>query len=323
MLRARLFAPAAPDAVGSLAAPLRVRCVPPAAVPIDIPLVRVEIGKEVGDGDLFRAAVHAVAARRARNGVERAEHLANAVDRPHLRLRERPDVLHKGEIVVHLRHIAHAGEHHADLREVRRKAERIARIGAAVQRVEDRLCAVGQIDENAPFDRLHDDDGRAVPHTHVVAGAALNGIVVVIGVVELKLNDFHRGIRGEDLVEHIGGIVEGKPDVADLPLFFQLERRFIGTAALELLKILRVLRVHQIKIEILYPAPCELLFKERTDIRLRLKIRVGELIDEEKALARVAGDETLTDRKLALARYVPVRRIEIIEPLRQKGVYHV
>lgn len=313
MLRAALFALAAADAVGSFSAPLRVRGIAPTAVPIGIALVRIEIGKQLGYRDAPRAAVHTVAARRARDGVERTEHRAHFLDGSHLRRGERLRVLHKGEVIVHLRHIAHAGEHHADLREMRRKAQGVARVTAAVQTVEDSFRAVGQIDEDPALDGLHDDDGLIVLYAYVVAGAALDGVVVVIGVVELDLHDLDRGIQREDLVEHVGGIVEREPDVPDLPLFFQLERRFIGAAAAELQEVLRVLRMHEVKIEILHPAPCELLFKEGADLRLAVEVGLGELIHEHEALARVALYKALADRRLALARKVPVRRIEIVE----------
>ena len=322
MLRAYLFAPAAADAVGRLAAPLRMCRVPPAAVPVRIALVRVEIGKQIGNGDALGAAFHTVTARRAGDGIERAEHPAHLFDRRHLRRGERKHVLHEGEVVVHLRHIAHAGEHHAHLREMRGKAQGIARITAAVQPVQHGLCAVGQIDEDAALDRLHDDDGLIVLHAYVVAGAALDGVVVVIGVVELDLHDFDLGIEREDLVEHVGSIVEGEPDVPDLPLLFQLERRFVGAAAAELPEVLRVLRMHEIKIEILHPAPCELFFKEGADIRLALEIGIGELIREYETLARVALYEALADRRFALSGKISVRRIEIVEPLLEKGVRH-
>ena len=323
MLRTDLLTLAAADAVGSLPAPLRMHRVPPIAVPIRIAFVRIHIGEQIGNGDMFGTAVHAVAASRTGNGVQRAEHVAHAVDRLHLLLRERFYVLHEGEIVVHLRHVAHARDDHGDLREMRGEPQSVTRVTAAVQTVENFFRAVGQIDENAALDRLHDDNGFVVPDAHVVAGAALNGVIVVIGVVELNLHDLDFGIRRQDLVEHVGGIVERESDVADPALFFEFKRRLIRAAALKLLKILRVLRVHQIEIEVLHAAPRELIFKERTNILLSLKIGVRELIHQHETFARIARGETFAVGKFALARDVPVRRVEIVESFGEERVYHV
>ena len=66
------------------------------------------------------------------------------------------DSLHVAEVILHLLHAAHAGEHHHHAGEARRKADGLAGRAAAVQVVENLLRVIGQVGQAAALDRLHD-----------------------------------------------------------------------------------------------------------------------------------------------------------------------
>ena len=87
------------------------------------------------------------------------EDLLHAFDCGHFRFVQRPEVLHEGNVVLHLLHVAHAGEHHQHAGEARGKAQGVACRAAAVQRVQYGLRVLRQPDKIAALDRLHDDDG--------------------------------------------------------------------------------------------------------------------------------------------------------------------
>ena len=110
---------------------------------------------------------------------------------------------------------------------------RVAGRTAAVQFIENGLCFFREIDEIAALDRLHDDDGLAVLHADLIALAALHRGVVVVQVVELDLHDLDLRILGQDLLEHLGAVVERNADVAHLALGLERECGLIRAARLE------------------------------------------------------------------------------------------
>ena len=65
-----------------------------------------------------------------------------------------------------------------------------------------------QSDEVAAFDRLHDDDGLVIFPADLIAGAALDGGIAVVRVVELDLDGFDLRIVRQDLLEHLRAVME-------------------------------------------------------------------------------------------------------------------
>lgn len=123
MLRADLLTLAALEAAGR---PAPRRGVDGIVVIIRVPVVVEALGvhgrEQVGDGDVLRAAVRAVAAGRAGDEVLAAEDPLHLLHRGQLLGAERAEVLHEGDVVLHLLHIAHAGEDHQHSGEARREA---------------------------------------------------------------------------------------------------------------------------------------------------------------------------------------------------------
>ena len=152
--------------------------------------------------------------------------------------------------------------------------------------------------------------------------AAFDRRVLVVHIVELNLHNLDLRMLRKDPVEHLRLVVEADAEVADLSLRFQLEARLVRLAAHKLRVIVLVLRVHQIEVEVVHAAPCELLLEERADVLLLLKIRIGQLVGQNERFARMTLDHACADRGLRLAAEVPVRRVEIVEPRVQKRVGH-
>ena len=143
------------------------------------------------------------------------------------------EVLHEGQVVLHLLQGAHAGEHHQHPREARGEADGIAGGAAAVEGIQHGPGLLGKVHQVPALHRLHDDDGLAVLPADLVAAAALDGGVLIVEIVELDLHHLHLRVVGEDLFQHLGGIVEGDAHVPGLALRLQLLGDLIGAAFLE------------------------------------------------------------------------------------------
>ena len=134
MLRTDLFSFAAAEAIGRFAAFGGVyRAVIVVRVSIVVNLLRIQECKQIGNGDVLRANLRAVAARGARNQIHRMINCLHLFDRGALGFIQRLKILHKVQIVVHLIEIAHAGKRHHHAREARGESDCIA---ASVQVVE-------------------------------------------------------------------------------------------------------------------------------------------------------------------------------------------
>lgn len=292
-------------------------------VPVVVGVLRVHDGKQVGDGDMLRAAVGAVAAGRAGDQILLAEDLHHLGNGGTLGIVQRRKVLHVAQVVLHLLHAAHAGQHHQHTGEARGKPDGIAGGAAAVQGVQHGFCVVGQVDKAAALDRLHDQYRLVVLTANLIAFAALDGNVIVVQVVELDLHDLNLRVLGQDLVQHLGAVVERDAHMAHLALGFQLERRLVGAAVLEMLVVGRPLGVHEVEVKVIDTAGLELALEEGTDIRLRLEVALAQLIGQDVLFPIMAAGQALFQGQLAFALDVAVGCVKVVEPLRQKGIDHL
>lgn len=137
------------------------------------------------------------------------------------------------------------------------------------------------------LDRRHDQNGLVEFAANLAAFAALYRRIVVIQIIELDLNDLDLRIFRQDLFENVRAIVERNAHVANLALFFQFKRRFIGAALLEALEFIGVLRVHQLIIKVIRAARIELLLEQRAD----LKKMTAQFVRQDVFLARIAGSK--------------------------------
>ena len=321
-LRADLLALAAADAVTCLALVFGMYAVIIIGVPVLPDLFVVHTREKIRYRDLLGTALGAVAASRAGDKSFAAEDCADLVDGLALTLVEGLKVLHVAEVVVHHIHIAHARKNHLYSVEACGKSDRVACIAATLECIEHCLCIIGEIDEATALYGLHDYDGLAVLLADLEAEARLYCGIVVVEVIELYLNDLEFGIFGEDLIENVGGIVEGKSYVLDLALCLKLKCGLIRAASLVFFVRAAVLRVHKIEVKIVDAAYFELLFKEGSYFLIRVEIVDRELIGEDIAISGIAGGEAFFKRDLTCSAEIAVRGVEIVKSVFNKRVYH-
>ena len=235
---------------------------------------------------------------------------------------QRLEILHIGKIVLHLRQVAHAGQHHPDSREARGKAHGVAGKASAMKFLQNGLSLLWQIHQAAALHRLHDDNGLAMLPADLIAGSALNPGVIVVGVVELNLHGFHLGVLRQNLIQHFRAVMEGKTHMAHLALGLQGEGSLIGAALFVMGIILRALGVHQVEVEIIHPAGLQLAFKEGSDIRLGFEEIPRQLVCQNVPVTGIPAGQAGLQRRLAFALQIAVGGVKIVEASVQKGIHH-
>ena len=158
--------------------------------------------------------------------------------------------------------------------------------------------------------------------TDLIHFAALDGVGLVVSVVELNLYHLHFGMLGEDHVEHFVLVVEGEAEMAYLAFLLQLPRSLVGLATFELLVVVAVLCVHKVEVEVIHLAPRQLLLEEGTDVFLLVEVGVGELVGEEELAAVVTRRDAVGNGRLRLAAVVAVCRVEVVESGSDEGISH-
>ncbi len=231
MLGAGGLTPAAADAVAGFAAVQGISLVISLAVPVFVDLLGVVAGEEGRDIDLLGAARRAVPAGGAGDVVLAAHDGPHLLNGGPLRLGEGLEVLHEGGVILHLGQVAHAGKHYKVPLKPGGEPHRIAGRAAAVQLVQDQLGGGRQLARQAAaLHRLHHRHRLVVLLAHLVAAEALDAGVVVVGVVELQLNELHLGMFAQDAVQHRRFVVEREARVAHFALGLQRLHRLKSAA---------------------------------------------------------------------------------------------
>ena len=101
--------------------------------------------------------------------------------------------------------------------------------------------------------------------------------------------------------------------MAHLALRLQPERRLVCMALPEMGIVPRPLRVHQIKIKIVYATGLQLTLKKGPDILFLLKIITRKLIGENILFPRITTGQTFPDRKLTFSLNISMCCIKIVK----------
>ena len=189
--------------------------------------------------------------------------------------------------------------------------------------IKDLLRLLGQIHQMTALDGFHYNNRLAVLYAHIVARAALNSGIVIIKIIELKLNHLYFWMFAQNPVQHLCTVMKRDAEMTDLALLFKRISRLIGVAALKLFIHNRVLRVHEVEVKIIHTACFKLTVKQWYDVILTLKIRSGELVGQRVFAARVFACKTLTDGCFALALNVSVCSIKIGQSRIKEHLYHL
>ena len=167
---------------------------------------------------MLRAARNAVRTRRTRNKVLRAVNFAYFLYCRALFFVKRLKVFHKRQIVAHLIQIAHARQNHEDAVKTSGEANGITCTTAALQIIQNLVCAAGQIDQVTALDGFHHYYGLVVLAAYFIAKPRLNGWILVIDIVKLNLYEFDLRMFGKYHIQHVGTVVEGKSEMPYLAL---------------------------------------------------------------------------------------------------------
>ena len=236
-----------------------------------------------------------------------------------LRVRQGLEITHGSQIVRHLGFIAHAGEHHGNLGESGGKPQGVAGGTAVGEQFQGFL---GQIHQGAAPDRLHDQDRLAVLLADLIAQSALDLGILIVQVVELQLDKLDLRPCGENLIQHLGGIVEGHAHMAQLPRGLAFQSDLIGMGIPVLFKPGGAHGVHQEEVEVFHAAFFQHQVDEGPDLLFFFEA-AGELVRQHIALPGIAVGQALLHRLLALALDVGVGGVEIVEARGQEGIHHL
>ena len=282
----------------------------------------IETGEHGGNIDLHGAAVGAVAAGGTGDeihAVKNAPHFRNGFVFLSL---QRTEVFHKAKVIRHLFLAAHAGEHHHHALLRGGIADGIAGVASALQTVQNGSGLLRQVHQIAALYRLHDDGRLSVSAADLQTGHAPDHRAVRVQIVKLDLYRFNAGLLGEDPVQHLRRVVEGHADMPDLSLGLQLPGNVEGPAVHIFIVPCTAHGVHQVKVKVFHPAGLKLRGKEGADIRFLIKKSEGELVGQYKAFPGVSGDETFSQRCLALAAQIGPGRVKIVEAALHKQICH-
>ena len=130
------------------------------------------------------------------------------------------EVLQRGDIVRHLIHGIHSGEHRENSVQPRGKPQRPAGTAGFRFRIfEDLLHGLGRCRQKSAFYRFHDHHRFPVLPGHFIYGPGLDGRVFPVGIVDLKLNKFRIRVPCQHFLQFLGRGVEGESVMADLSRF--------------------------------------------------------------------------------------------------------
>ena len=290
--------------------------------PILVDLPAVHNGEQIRDVDFPRAARLTVPAGGTGDEIHAPEHLANLGQGLGFLRIEGPEIRHKAGVVLHLLQAAHAGEHHLYALKARGKPNGVAGIAAAPEVIQKLRRLFWKVHQPAALDGLHHQHRLSVLPADLIAFLTLNGRILIIQVVELKLDNFNLGILRQNLVQHLCPVVEGQAHMAHLPLRLQLESGFVGTAGLVLFEGIPVLGVHQIKVKVVNATVLQLLPEQGADVFLLLEIAVGQLVRQQVFFPLMAAGETGADGVFRPAVQIAPGHIKVVKAPFQEGIHH-
>ena len=144
----------------------------------------------------------------------------------------------------------------------------------------------------ASEDLLHTANRLVELSTDLIAFPALNRRILIVYIVKLNLYDFNFRIVCQNLLQDFRTIMEGDSHVAYLPLCLQRKSIFIRMTFFIMCIVSCALRMHQIKIKILYSARFQLALKERADIRFCLEKITRQFVRQNIPIPRITAGQT-------------------------------
>ncbi len=265
---------------------------------------------------MLGAVGDAVLAGCARNGANGGHLVRHMLEDGQLMLGERFVLLEQGDLVLHLLHLGHAGEHGDDLGDGLQEPEApsdgdLPGLGG----LELLHVFVIELRQGASAQRLHD------PYGKIVLGGVVDLLLAIlehpVEVVDLQLDELHVlavGLHEPLQVVEIG--VAGEPEMPDLPLFPHLDQeRDVPVLGVEVLLDVGLADVvDEVVVEVPRAGLLELLLEDLLGVPHVGHVVSGELVGEEVAVPRVFG-ERLAHDGLGVAAVVAPCGIVVVYPL--------
>jgi len=325
MLRAGALALAALDAIARLALALGDDAVFPLGPEFRTALAAVGHGEDIRDGNAHRTALGAVMAARAGDRLVRVQRELGPVDRALLVGVQRLEILHIGKVVVHLRQIAHAGEHRNDVLLARHEADRPGGVGRLRVRLgQDRLDAVDGVRQHTALHRLHDRDRLSIGLADFkVAPGGYTGVIPV-RIVDLELDKFHVRMGLQQLLQQLGIGVEGKAVMFDQALRLHLLHKIPNVVLVVFPVVVSLECMKQVIVEIAgartLQAGVKLLLRAGFVVALQPRVQLG---GNGIAFPRIAIDHRRLQRRLTGAVVVHIGGIKIRPARFDKMIRHL
>ena len=276
------------------------------------------------NGDLHRAALGAVGTARAGDGDLAVDDPGGLLHQGDLVPGQRHKIRHVAQVVLHLRHIAHAGEDHHHVLQAGGEANRPGRQGCLrVRGLQQRLGLRGQLCQGAALDRLHDHHRLSVLDRRLIAGPGLYPLALPVQVVDLELHEFHLRVLREDLVQQLGGAVEGEAGVLHQSLGLLVQQ---PAEAVELL-VFGIAAgfdaVEQVVVEVARPGLLQLVVEDPVPVLQGIEKAAVQLRGQREAVPGVAVHQRRLCDPLAGEAVVHDGGVEVGEALFDEPVDHL
>ena len=270
------------------------------------------------------AALGAVGAARAGHRDVRVDDGHGLLDAGFLPGVQRAEILHIAGVVQQLGHIAHAGEHDLHVGLAGRETDGPGR-HRGFRRVgfEHFLHRPGHFGQRAALDRLHDDDRLAVLFGYLIAFAGLHALAVPVQIIDLELYKLHFRVLGQDAVQQVRMVVEGKADVPDHTLFLLLLQPGKAVQLFVDLVVLGAHVVQQVVVKIPRAGLFQLGVEDLVPILQRMDEARMQFVRQGEAVPRMAAGQRLLDGVLALERTIHPGRVKVGEPPFEEDVHHL
>ena len=138
----------------------------------------------------------------------------------------------------------------------------------------------------------------------------------------MQLHKIHLRVLGQNGIQHIGGIVEGKTHLLHLALAFHLGHKFKGAQFFRNVVVFGIQAVKQIIVKVIHPALLLLLLKDPRQIFLLFQKHGGHFIRHGEAVPWVPLHHGPAQNLFALIFHVHIGGIKISKALFQKPVNH-
>ena len=237
----------------------------------------------------------------------------------HFLLRHR---FHRAHVVCDLLRCTHTGKDGLHLRQALCEAHRLKSGGIVTDGAQQLFRFCRYIGQPSALYRLHNDHILAVLHGDVVAGLGEDAGGFPVQIIDLQQHAIRLGMGGEDLLQQLRGVVEGKADALGFAGTLKLLQKFKLILLAGEAVMIAALPVEHIGVKIIHTAALSRFFKIAEAVLIAFRHIAGQLGGQFKCLSGIAGGEGLADGDLAFTVQIGVGSIEAPSAGGDKIIHH-